>query len=102
MIETWLYDGEIVNSLWNVYRADRVSTSNIIRRDGGVLIAVKNNMNCVQIVNSSIDTIDFVIVTLKPYSKMINLNATYIPPNLVKFIYVKLMKYLKKPVILMT
>lgn len=81
LIETWLHEGifnsEIFDSAWNVYRADRVLITDVTRRGGGALIAIRSNLNSVQIVNYSIDDIDFVFVKLKLDAKWIYLNVTY-------------------------
>ena len=53
--ETWLnesvFDSEILNSNYNIYRRDRCSTHSLKGEGGGVLVAVSSRLSSMRLLN---------------------------------------------------
>lgn len=88
--ETWLtssvYDGEIFNNNYNVFRADRDFTNTNYTRGGGVLLAVDVNLsaNLLDLSKSRahlLNTIDILGVKVIINSHTIYIFVIYVPPS---------------------
>ena len=95
--ETWLNDNihnsEILSDDYHIYRCDRLDLYK--KTGGGVLIAVSAKFPSEQIINSSINDIEFVAVKIKLGKKSLFISCSYIPPSSNADIYAKHLSAMK-------
>lgn len=73
-------DGEIFDTNdYNVYRCDRNENNSDLGSGGGVLIAVRSNINSERIIVPSTETVEMIIVQLRFVNRRIILCCLYIP-----------------------
>lgn len=79
-----VFDGEVLDNRYNVFRRDRYTSSSSKSDGGGVLIAVQKHLNVLQHHSMSSDVEDIWISILpnSPSSPKINLCVCYLPPDL--------------------
>jgi len=86
--ETWLCfnisDYELGLTKFTAFRADTIVN---LSRGGGVLLAVKNNLNSIRIAVKNIPGIEQVFVSLKLNDIILLIGCVYIPPNTHSDIY---------------
>lgn len=92
LTETWLNysinSSEYFDNSFNVFRKDRCETGSLLKRGGGVLIAVKSNFVSNNIVIADAENIEYVCVRLTLHSKSnVFIYAAYIPPNSNAIVY---------------
>ncbi|XP_055589233.1 uncharacterized protein LOC129741518 [Uranotaenia lowii] len=82
--ETWL-KSDIGNSElasnFNIYRTDRNCSTSNLRRGGGVLIAVNNNIDAVSVAIPGCDHLEQVVVRIRNQCQYIYLCCVYFRPN---------------------
>lgn len=86
LTETWLNkdhsSSEFFDSTFNVFRKDRCETNSIHERGGGVLIAVRSNLICNQIMLSNTNDIECVCVKIMiGNNSSVYIYNAYVPPN---------------------
>ena len=84
LTETWLnstfLDSELTTD-YTLYRCDRCSTGNVLRRGGGVLIAVKKTLNSCLITPYADSDLEQIFVRIKLHNSLLFIGAIYLPPN---------------------
>lgn len=83
-LNSGIFDGEVIDSRYNVYRRDRDITSSSKESGGGVLIAVKKKFHVLRQANWDSDQED-IWITILPnncHAPKINLCVCYLPPDL--------------------
>lgn len=100
LTETWLHEGinslEIFDQSYSIYRKDRyqnpISTNTyngagFVPMGGGVLIAIKNSFNAIEISLGQFSKLEMVVIETKLTNKSLFVVCCYIPPNSVTDIY---------------
>ena len=97
LTETWLCDdiqsGDLFDDRYLVYRTDRDSSTSVLKRGGGVLIAIKKSISSVLINTDDLELeCLFISVELK-FRKKLLLCVIYFPPSSSHDAYIKFFNY---------
>lgn len=82
--ETWLHadiNSSEISSEYTLFRCDRSVSTSSHSRGGGVLIAVKNNIDCEFISTPNCQDLEQVAVCIKLQQRSFYIIAIYLPPN---------------------
>lgn len=106
LTETWLtsdiFDNELIDSRYQVYRCDRNRAATGRRDGGGVLIAIRRSLGATPLVTTSIQNgptpppaiVDYMLIELLTSTARHIIGVTYIPPNQSHDVYLTYFNYL--------
>jgi hypothetical protein len=79
-----IYDGESLDSRYNIFRRDRENACSVKQTGGGVLIAVKNYINVVHRDSweSRVEDVWLTVLPCKPGQPALHICLCYLPPDL--------------------